>query len=116
MFISGPPPKLELSYNDIWLPGLYSRRILCFELPPTSSHERVLDVLKRALQSLVDGTPELGSIVQVVPAQGDGKVPWKALRPGNGIELVIKISRHSFPASRNWSPRISYWPSSRTRS
>lgn len=97
MYISGPQPQLELSYNDIWLPGLYSRRILCFELPPTSSHERVLDVLKRALQSLVDGTPELGSIVEAVPAQGHAKIPWKALRPGNGIELVVKDLTASFP-------------------
>lgn len=98
IYISGPEPKLELSYNDVWLPGLYSRRILCFELPPTSSHERVLHVLKRALQSLIDGTPELGSIVELVPAERDGQLPWKALRPGNGIELIVKDLLASFPS------------------
>ena len=98
IYISGLEPKLELSYNDVWLPGLYSRRILCFELPPTSSHERVLHVLKRALQSLIDGTPELGSIVELVPAERDGQLPWKALRPGNGIELIVKDLLASFPS------------------
>jgi hypothetical protein len=102
-FISGSAPSLELVYSDVWLPGIYSRRILSFELPTSFSHERALDCLHRALQSLVDGTPELGGQVVVLPADDDGNeenVPWKAIKPYKGIEFVIKDFRTELPSYR----------------
>jgi hypothetical protein len=100
-FISGPAPSLKLVYSDVWLPGIYSRRILSFEVPTGSSHERALDCLHRALQSLVDGTPELGGQVVVLPAEDETNgesVPWKAIKPYKGIEFVIKDFRTEFPS------------------
>jgi hypothetical protein len=100
-FISGPEPSLKLVYSDVWLPGIYSRRILSFELPTISSHERALDCLHRALQSLVDGTPELGGRVVVLPVEDEANgesVPWKAIKPYKGIEFVIKDFRTELPS------------------
>lgn len=96
--IAGPAPKLELVYSDVWLPPLYSRRILCFELPSNSSHEKALGCLKRALQSLVDGTPELGAQVVVLPAQNGEKAPWRGFEGSQGIKLIVKDLRQDFPA------------------
>jgi len=101
-YITGPPAHFDLVYSDVWLPPLYSRRILCFKLPQDSSHQRAIEILKRGLQSLVDGTPELGGQVVFVPGEEreDG-VPWKALRPGKGIELVVKDLRHRRDSNSN---------------
>lgn len=102
-FISGPAPSLDLVYSDVWLPGIYSRRILCFELPANSTHERALDCLHRGLQSLVDGTPELGGQIVVLPVEDEANnegVPWKAIRPHKGIEFVIKDLKTEFPSYR----------------
>lgn len=98
IFITGPEPQLKLVPNDVWLPGLYSRRILCFELSPNSSRDQVIDVVRRGLQALVTGTPELGATSVVVPdaAPHDSSQPWRALVPGKGIELVIKDLSASF--------------------
>lgn len=100
-FISGPAPKLDLVYSDVWLPGIYSRRILSFELPNNSNHERALDCLHRALQSLVDGTPELGGLVVALPVDDEANkedVPWKAIKPYKGIEFRIKDLRNEIPS------------------
>lgn len=100
IYITGPKPSLELVYNDVWLPGLYSRRILCFELPKHSNHDGVIDVIRRGLQALVQGTPELGAKSIVVPdaAPHDSSLPWRALIEGDGISLVIKDMRKTFPS------------------
>lgn len=95
---SGSTPTLDLVYSDVWLPPLYCRRILCFQLPEGSSHERALDCLKRGLQPLVDGTPELGGQVVVLPARNAESVPWKGFKAYKGATLVIKDLRHNFPA------------------
>jgi hypothetical protein len=95
-FITGSVPTLDLVYSDVWLPCIYSRRILCFKLPPSSSHERALDCLHRSLRSLVDGTPEIGGQVVVLPVEDEansGNVPWRAIRPYKGIEFVVKDLR-----------------------
>lgn len=99
-YITGPPAHFDLIYSDVWLPPLYSRRILCFQLPQESTHEIALEILKRGVQSLVDGTPVLGGQVVFVPGEEreDG-VPWKAIRPGKGIELVVKDLRHHHHSS-----------------
>lgn len=104
-YISGPAPHLDLAYSDVWLPGLYSRRILCFEMLPESSHKKAIDVLKRALQSLVDGTPELGGQVVVLPAEEANKVPWKGIRPYKGIEFVVKDLMQQFPSYKQLEER-----------
>ncbi|CAK4030679.1 transferase family [Lecanosticta acicola] len=98
IFITGPDPSLELLYSDVWLPGLYSRRILCFELPQGSTHEKVIDAMERAMKALVQGTPELGSSSVVVPnaALHDPSQPWRALAPGDGIQLSIKDMTKTF--------------------
>lgn len=98
LFITGPDPTLELAYSDVWLPGLYSRRILCFELPPDSSHEVAIGSLEKAMKALVQGTPELGgtSVVVQNAAPHDPAKPWRAIAPGNGIQLVIKDMTKSF--------------------
>jgi hypothetical protein len=100
-FISGPAPKLDLVYSDVWLPGIYSRRILSFELPHNSSHERALDCLHRGLQSLVDGTPELGGLVVALPVDDEANnedVPWKTIKPYKGVEFRIKDLRNEIPS------------------
>lgn len=66
IFLTGPKPSLKLVPNDIWLPGLYSRRVLCFRLPQGSSQDKVVDIFQRALKALVQGTPELGATSIVV--------------------------------------------------
>lgn len=101
-FISGSvPPSLDLVYSDVWLPGIYSRRILCFEVSKTSSHERALDCLHRGLQSLVDGTAELGGQI-VVLSVGDKansqRVPWRGIQPYKGITFVVKDLKTEFPS------------------
>lgn len=96
ILITGPDPTLELIYSDTWLPGLYSRRILCFELPESSTHGRVIDVVQRALRALVQGTPELGADSIVVSAPHDPSLPWRALGKGDGIRLVIKNMTETF--------------------
>ncbi|EME83796.1 uncharacterized protein MYCFIDRAFT_214506 [Pseudocercospora fijiensis CIRAD86] len=103
IFITGPDPKLELVYSDVWLPGLYSRRVMVFELPSTSSHEKVIDVVTRALKALVQGTPELGADSVVVPNASpyDPKLPWRALAQGKGIELVIKDLSKEIPSYKD---------------
>lgn len=96
-FISGPAPKLDLVYSDVWLPGIYSRRILSFELSDNSSQEKALDCLHRALKSLVDGTPELGGLVVALPVDDEANkedVPWKSIQPYKGIEFRIKDLRN----------------------
>lgn len=99
-FISGSaPPSLDLVYSDVWLPGIYSRRILCFEVPKTSTHERALECLQRGLQSLVDGTPELGGQIIVLPVGDKANshpVPWRAIRPYKGITFVVKDLKTEF--------------------
>lgn len=103
-FISGPAPKLDLIYSDVWLPGIYSRRILTFELPDNSNHERALDCLHRSLQSLVNGTPELGGIIVALPvddATNKEDVPWKAIRPYKGIEFAIKDVRNEISSYKD---------------
>lgn len=100
-FISGPAPKIDLVYSDVWLPGIYSRRILSFELPKDSSHERALDCLHKALQSLVNGTPELGGLVVALPVDDEANkedVPWKAIKPYKGIEFKIKDLKNEIPS------------------
>jgi hypothetical protein len=100
-FISGPAPRLDLVYSDVWLPGIYSRRILSFELPDNSTHERALDCLHRSLQSLVDGTPELGGLVVALPVDDEANkqdVPWKAFKPYKGIEFVVRDVRSEIPS------------------
>ncbi|KXT17484.1 hypothetical protein AC579_3217 [Pseudocercospora musae] len=100
IFITGPDPTLELVYSDVWLPGLYSRRVMVFELPPSSSHEKVIDVMTRALKALVQGTPELGADSVVLPNASpyDPKLPWRALVKAKGIELVIKDVSKEIPS------------------
>ncbi|KAM3417069.1 hypothetical protein BST61_g8646 [Cercospora zeina] len=100
VFLTGPEPTLKLVPNDVWLPGLYSRRVLCFELPQSSSQDKVVDVIQRALKALVQGTPELGatSIVVQDAAPYDATKPWRELAPGKGIELVIKDLTVSMPS------------------
>ena len=103
-FISGPTPKLDLVYSDVWLPGIYSRRILTFELPGISSHDRALDCLHRALQSLVIGLPELGGLVVALPVGDEANkqdVPWKAIKPYKGIEFRIKDFRSEIPSYKD---------------
>lgn len=95
-FIPGPDAHLDLVYSDVWLPAIYSRRIFCFELPACSSHERAIEVLQRGLQSLVQGTPQLGGQSVVLPRKNGEKVHWKAIRPYKGIELVVKDLTQSF--------------------
>ena len=100
-FISGPTPKLDPVYSDVWLPGIYSRRILSLELPDNSTHERALDCLQRGLQSLVDGTPELGGLVVALPVEDKANkedVPWKAIKPYKGIEFRIKDLKSEIPS------------------
>ncbi|KAF7188763.1 Acyltransferase easC [Pseudocercospora fuligena] len=100
IFITGPDPKLELVYSDVWLPGLYSRRVMVFELPSSSSHEKVIDVITRGLKALVQGTPELGADSIVLPNASpyDPKLPWRALVKAKGIELVIKDLSKDIPS------------------
>ncbi|GIZ44852.1 hypothetical protein CKM354_000803800 [Cercospora kikuchii] len=100
IFLTGPKPSLKLVPNDIWLPGLYSRRVLCFELPQSSSQDKVVDIFQRALNALVQGTPELGatSIVVQNAALHDPSKPWRELATGKGIELVIKDLTASMPS------------------
>ncbi|KAM0718224.1 hypothetical protein Q7P37_006556 [Cladosporium fusiforme] len=95
-FIQGPKPQFDLAYSDVWLPGLYCRRILCFELPSESSHVKAIETIKRGLQSLVDGTPELGGQTVVLPAMNGSKVPWKAIHPYKGVEFVVKDLTETF--------------------
>lgn len=54
--------------------------------------------MQRALKALVEGTPELGAmvVVQENAAPNDPNQPWRALVPGNGVELVIKDMTKSF--------------------
>lgn len=99
-FIQGPEPRLDLAYSDVWLPGLYSRRILCFELPSGSSHARAIEIIKRGLQSLVDGTPELGGQIVVLPPENGYIVPWKGMRPHKGIEFIVKDLTRTFHSYR----------------
>ncbi|KAI5362318.1 Putative transferase [Septoria linicola] len=98
IFFTAPDPTLKLVHNDVWLPGLYSRRILCFSLASGSSHETAIDVIQRGLQALVQGTPELGgtSIVIQNAAPHDAAYPWREIVPGQGIELVTKDLTTSF--------------------
>jgi hypothetical protein len=100
-YISGPAPRLGLVYSDVWLPGIYSRRILSFELPENSTHERAVDCLHRSLQSLVDGTPELGGLVVALPTDDEANkedVPWKAIQPYKGIEFIIHDVKSKIPS------------------
>lgn len=85
IFLTGPKPSLKLVPNDIWLPGLYSRRVLCFELPQSSSQDKVVDIFQRALNALVQGTPELGatSIVVQNAALHDPSKPVSISASGN---------------------------------
>ncbi|CZT16693.1 uncharacterized protein RCC_02528 [Ramularia collo-cygni] len=98
IFLTGTDPTLKLAPNDVWLPGIYSRRVLCFELSPQTSHGQVIDVFSRGLQALVNGTPELGATSVIIQnaAPHDPSQPWRALVPGKGIELVIKDLTKSF--------------------
>ncbi|KAF2215504.1 hypothetical protein CERZMDRAFT_82500 [Cercospora zeae-maydis SCOH1-5] len=100
VFLTGPEPTLKLVPNDIWLPGLYSRRVLCFALPPSSSQDKVVDIFQRAMKALVQGTPELGatSIIVQNAAPHDATKPWRELAPGRGIELVIKDLTATMPS------------------
>ncbi|KAF2163304.1 hypothetical protein M409DRAFT_26342 [Zasmidium cellare ATCC 36951] len=95
IYIPGAEPKVDLQYSDVWLPGLYSRRVLCFELPEGSSHEKAIDVVERGLKALVLGTPELAADAVVLQnaAPHDPKQPWRAMVKGKGVELVIKDMR-----------------------
>lgn len=99
-YIQGLEPELELVYSDVWLPSLYSRRILCFELPDGSSHANAIEVIKRGLQSLVEGTPELGGQIVVIPAKNGYKTPWKGIEPYKGIEFVVKDLTQNFHSYR----------------
>lgn len=96
IFISGPEPKLDIIHSDVWLPGVYSRRVLCFELPSESSYEQAIGVIEKGLKSLVQGTPELGGTSVLLPAEKEGGDPWRAIRPHKGIELVVKDLRTSY--------------------
>lgn len=82
--LPSPIYHLDLAYSDVWLQSLCSRRILLFENPPEPSHEKAIGVLEAALQSLVDGTPELGRQVVLMPAVDEDKVPWRGIRPSRG--------------------------------
>ncbi|KAK4502512.1 hypothetical protein PRZ48_005937 [Zasmidium cellare] len=97
IYIPGAEPHVDLQYSDAWLPGLYSRRVLCFELPEGSSHEKAIDVIERGLKALVLGTPELAADAVVVQkaAPHNPEHPWRALVKGKGLELVIKDMRKS---------------------
>ena len=98
IFLTGPEPTIKLMHNDVWLPNLYSRRILCFELPDGSNHDKAIDVIERGLQALVSGTPELGGTAITMPtgAEHDPLLPWRAIVPGQGIEFVVKDLTTSF--------------------
>lgn len=94
ILIQGPDPQLHLQHSDVWLPGLYSRRILVFRLPERSCFESAIHAVEKGLRALVQGTPELGGSAVVVPAseRPDGKL-WRAIVPSDGLELVIKDCR-----------------------
>lgn len=51
------------------------------------------------MKALVQGTPELGSTSVVI--QNDEGIPWRALAPGDGIQLVIKDMTKSFQSYKD---------------
>lgn len=87
--ISCPPFSLQLSHWDMRYIPIYSKRVLCFPLPNSSSEhqEHITQLLLAALRSTVDELPFLaGSVVPFSKQQ-----PWlRDLRPHGAAYLEVK--------------------------
>jgi hypothetical protein len=96
----GPLFHVDLAALDALHPIHYSRRLLIFRCESPAQLDGQLKALKTALRALVQRCPILGGVVCPLPLE-DGKnvdANWRTIRPGDGMELVVKDLRDVLPS------------------
>ncbi|KIW73013.1 hypothetical protein PV04_01168 [Phialophora macrospora] len=97
---SGPSFHLDLAALDALHPIHYSRRLLIFRCGSPTQLDEQLSALKTALGALVQQCPVLGGVVAPLPFDEGKNVDanWRTIRPGDGMELVVKDLRGVLPS------------------
>jgi hypothetical protein len=96
----GPPFHVDLAALDALHPIHYSRRLLIFRCESPAQLDGQLSALKTALRALVQRCPILGGVVCPLPFEEGKNVDanWRTIRPGDGMELVVKDLRDVLPS------------------